>query len=493
MTALVCKNIDEHKIHGSYHGRKASTTQSFIHTSLPFGSVHSFIMLGYLLEATLLLTLTFTTNASPVSVRQLVTPPTKDPFYTPQPGYEDSPPGTILASRNPPSLIAALGAIPVPLADAQQILYRSTDSFGQPSATVATVLTPLKADKSKVVSYQVAQDSAYLNCAPSYALQFLSDSGGLAGTLGTQVEILGIGAALSEGWIVTIPDHEGPNAAFLANTRGGQHVLDGIRATLVSGLASPAAQVAMWGYSGGSLASSFAAELQPTYAPELSRNLLGVVLGGAVPNITSSLPLINDSPFAGLLPGGIIGLGNEYPEISALIDANLQPSRAVAFNKARTQCFGANLIQFLGQDVLNDYFVPGDAFFFENPAVLAAQNANRLGQRTPQVPVFMYKAVNDQISLVEDTDALYDFYCGSGAQVEYIRDVTAEHAGLLVTGVPSAVQWIRGAFRGNLETGCVRRDVVTSLADAAAQELKDSIRNKLKGLLGKSEFDLMTR
>lgn len=463
---------------------------------LPLGSVQSFTMFGSLLQAALLLTFVFSTDASPVNVRQLVTPPTEDPFYTPQPGYEDSPPGTILATRNPPSLIAALGAIPVPLADAQQILYRSTDSFGAASFSVATVLTPFNADKSKVLSYQVAQDSAYANCAPSYAFQFLSDSGGFAGTLGTQAEIIAIGAALSEGWIVTMPDHEGPKAAFLANTRGGQHVLDGIRATLASGLVSSSAQVAMWGYSGGSLVSSFAAELAPSYAPELSTNLIGVVLGGAVPNITSSLPLINKSLFSGLLPGGVLGFANEYPEIEALVDANLDPEKADDFNKARTQCLGANVVQFLGQDVLNDYFVPGEAFFYENPDVLAVMDANRMGQRIPQIPVFMYKGVLDEISAVEDTDALYDFYCGgggAGGQVEYIRDVSAEHAALLITGAPSAVQWIKGAFRGNFEQGCVRRDVVTSLVDAAAQELKDTILNKLKGFLGLSEFDIITR
>jgi hypothetical protein len=47
----------------------------------------------------------------------------------------------------------------------------------------------------------------------------------------------------------------------------------------------------MWGYSGGSLATEWAAELQPTYAPEL--NFAGAALGGLVPNITSVLKTIN--------------------------------------------------------------------------------------------------------------------------------------------------------------------------------------------------------
>jgi hypothetical protein len=202
-------------------------------------------MFGISPKATLLLAFAYLVSASPVSVRQLVTPPTQDPFYTPPAGYEQAAPGTILRSRDPPSPLAAFGALPLVLADTQQILYRSTDTFGNPTSTVSTILIPFKADKTKLLSYQIAQDSAFLNCAPSYAFQFLSDSGGPLGTIGTQAEITGIGAALAEGWVITIPDHEGPNAAFLANTRGGQHVLDGIRATLSSGLVSSSAQVAL--------------------------------------------------------------------------------------------------------------------------------------------------------------------------------------------------------------------------------------------------------
>ncbi|KPI39664.1 Lipase 1 [Cyphellophora attinorum] len=432
-------------------------------------------------------------TASPLSTRQLVTPPTNDPFYTPPAGYESTAPGTILAIRNPPSLIAALGILPVPLKSAHQILYRSTDSFGNPSSTVTTVLVPLtNPSPSKLLSYQVAQDSASLNCAPSYAFQALSSSSGPFGTVGTQIEILAIGAALAEGWIVTIPDHEGPNAAFLANVRGGQHVLDGIRATFSSGLVDPDAKVAMWGYSGGSLVSSFAAELASTYAPELLSQLIGVALGGAVPNITTALPYLTASPFAGLVPGGIIGLANEYPNIAAKVSENLLSNKAEYFNKAHTQCLGANLLSFLGQDVLADYFTSED-LFFSDPEVLAVTNANAMGQRPipASIPVFMYKGVQDQISPISDTDALYDFYCAGGARIEYIRDVSAEHAALLLTGVPSAVQWIKWRFEGVAWSGgrCQNRDVLTSLGDAAAQKIKKDIRDKLAGFLGKSEVE----
>ena len=52
-------------------------------------------------------------------------------------------------------------------------------------------------------------------------------------------------------------------------------MLNSIRAALKSGKITNIkddAKVVMWGYSGGSLASGWAAALQPSYAPELGGN-----------------------------------------------------------------------------------------------------------------------------------------------------------------------------------------------------------------------------
>lgn len=54
----------------------------------------------------------------------------------------------------------------------------------------------------------------------------------------------------------------------------------------------------MWGYSGGSLASGWAAGLQPNYAPELGGNLLGAALGGFVTNITATAEATDGTVFA---------------------------------------------------------------------------------------------------------------------------------------------------------------------------------------------------
>lgn len=56
----------------------------------------------------------------------------------------------------------------------------------------------------------------------------------------------------------------------------------------------------MWGYSGGALASEWAAELHQIYTPELP--LIGAAIGGGTPDMCNVINTINKGPFAGLPP-----------------------------------------------------------------------------------------------------------------------------------------------------------------------------------------------
>lgn len=122
---------------------------------------------------------------------------------------------------------------------------------------------------------------------------------------------------LSRGWFVIVPDFEGPRAAFGASVLAGHATLDGIRAVLsLAGnddvslpLPNDASRFkyAMWGYSGGSLASEKAAELQVQYAPELT-GFVGAALGGLVSNIGSTFDINNKSPYMGNLVLILLGV-----------------------------------------------------------------------------------------------------------------------------------------------------------------------------------------
>ena len=137
-----------------------------------------------------------------------------------------------------------------------------------------------------------------------------------------------VGLALGRGWFVNVPDYEGPLASFTAGVQSGHATIDSIRAVLSSGFGpSSDPRIAMWGYSGGALASEWAAELQIQYAPELTFS--GAALGGLTPNITSVLHSVNGSLYVGLVPSGVLGLATQYEDFNTALLARAQDVRTV--------------------------------------------------------------------------------------------------------------------------------------------------------------------
>ncbi|KAB8068480.1 secretory lipase-domain-containing protein [Aspergillus leporis] len=414
--------------------------------------------------------------------------PANDPFYLPPKGFEVSKPGTILRHRTPPNPIAALGIAKANIEAAHQILYRTTDSHGNAIATVSTILIPHNADYSKLLSYQVAEDAADPNCAPSYAFQLKAAEDGALGLVAPQLELLFIGAALDKGWVVTVPDHLGPKAAFLANTLSGHAVLDNVRAALASSSFTDIASnptIALWGYSGGSLASGFAAELHPTYAPELK--MVGAALGGTVPKILPVIEAVNKGPFVGLVPSGVQGLANEYPEIEKLIQDGVKPSMMADFRKTKNMCLAGNAIHYLGKDIYN-YTI--DRNIFKEDTAAKVLNANAMGQHVPTIPLLVYKSVGDEISPVNDTDSLIKTYCQGGARVEYRRDDFSEHASLQITGSADAMIWLIDRMNNKpIKQECTTSTELTGLADPRAlvafgQEILVILKTILSGPIG---------
>ena len=407
--------------------------------------------------------------------------PSQDPFYQPPSGYENSAPGTILRSRQVPVPVAFYSFDPVNVKGAYQLLYRTTDSHGNPEAAVTTIIEPYNADPAKLVSYQTAEDAPFVNCAPSYTFELGSTDFGD----GQKIELLLILAALNKGYYVNTPDYEGPKAAFAAGIQAGHATLDSIRAALasnkVTGLSSQA-RTTLWGYSGGSLASGWAAQLQPSYAPELK--IAGAALGGTVPNITSVLYTINRGPFVGLAPEGILGLSNEYPALDAYIKASLIPAKSATFMSARSQCLITNALQFAFQDVFS-YFKDG-ADVINNPIPQAVLAENTLGGSAPSIPIYIYKSINDELTPVADSDELVTGWCAKGATVEYLRDILSEHISLAATGAPAALDWIEDRLNNKpVQQGCSRMNVASTLATPrAAATLGQQIVLDLMDLAG---------
>ena len=98
-------------------------------------------------------------------------PPSLDPFYAIPENISTFSPGEIIKHREPPSQIAAYGWTPTHIHKAYQILYRTTDSQQNATAGILTAFIPPDADYDKVLSLQMAEDAATIDCGPSYTMQ----------------------------------------------------------------------------------------------------------------------------------------------------------------------------------------------------------------------------------------------------------------------------------------------------------------------------------
>lgn len=129
-----------------------------------------------------------------------------------------------------------------------QILYRTADGLGAPTATLTTILVPYNADKTKMVTYQALQASTSWDCSTSFTLRKTHDLVALV----AQVELLALDSLLERGWYLNIPDYQGPQSLFGIGAMGGHAILDSIRAALggASGQIGlkPEASIQLWGY-----------------------------------------------------------------------------------------------------------------------------------------------------------------------------------------------------------------------------------------------------
>ncbi|KAK5994140.1 Lipase A [Cladobotryum mycophilum] len=413
--------------------------------------------------------------------------PSEDAFYQVAPDFHAYAPGDIYDYRPTPFPLGAFGESLESIQENYQISYRTTDSNNNPTLTVMTVLVPQNPDYSKVLSFQIAEDTATVDCAPSFGLQLIPGVDDKLRSGATQLQVWLIQAALAKGWIVVVPDFQGPKGAYAAGKLAGYAVLDGIRATLKSGFLTGIkedAKVVMWGYSGGGGVTQVAASYQPTYAPELK--IAGAAYGGVAGSGADPLTL-NKSPDAGLLPASMLGLATMHPDIEQLLDHSIKPEFKELFFSPRKQCLESNLDAFRNKDVIGMF--KNGTFEAVAAAVAKALVEENQGMTTPTIPMFLYQAVEDTISPIETVDALVNEICDAGAVVDYLKNeapsVNHQNYGLL--GAPAALDWMKAIMADEREQSACRTAVynVTTFDPDFLALYPKKIRQGLLGLVPK--------
>ena len=382
-----------------------------------------------------------------------------DPFFTyagekPLEAYKR---GAVLKSRKVAYHVAG---IPTPVR-VIQLLYRTNDAQGDPIAnTTSVVLPPGPKHSTRAVAYQSFYDS--LNPADNPSRIFAGDL--TFGGLIANVETVFLAPLLAKGYPVIVADTEGPDADFAAGPEYGKVTLDSIRAARISmrtGL-TRSTDIGLIGYSGGAIASNWAAALAPEYAPGVNEKIVGVAEGGLLVAPAHNLEYISGTPgWAGVAGMAVAGIARAY-DID--FDKYLNDRGRQVMAEMDDASIVNVLFQYPGltweQMVKPQYANPNSV-----PEYVRAVNKLNLGSRpSPTVPMFIGQGANgilegtpgnkpgigrgDGVMIAGDVRTLARQYCSDGTAVKYKQYNALSHVPAALAWTPTAMSWLDDRFAG---------------------------------------------
>ena len=333
-----------------------------------------------------------------------------------------------------------------------QLKFVSCDAYNQPIAAVATAVMPLAPASTPAMLVQnFAEDALGPQCAPSHNVTgAMTDSNvGLDLTVPT--------GALTAGYTMLFPDHEGPNSEYVAGAVEGHIVLDAIAAAeqfAPLGL-NAKTPVGIYGYSGGAEASAWAASLQPTYASNI--NVAGVASGGTPADLvsafsavdgTTALDLVDNEGFFNILYMSAVGLNRAYP---TFFSPTLNAKGIAQAQAMENGCIGKNSD---GSGGPTGHFADYQSVsnWLTLPATLAVAAQVDLPQpgAHPLANYFLYSSVDDEIIPVSGVDNLYKGWCSDGTTINYYRDAAGgDHNSMAEIGAPLVLTYMESRFRGS--------------------------------------------
>lgn len=395
-----------------------------------------------LLTLLILCTVLFAVPSQAAAIPGAVPTPSDDPFYTLPDQLPPGVPGDVIRARKVNVYAEPLNLFPLPV-DAWQMIYRSTSATDEANAVSGTLLvprTPWSRGLRPLVSYAVGTHGLGDACAPSYRLR-----------TGTENEILLINQALLNNWAVVLTDYEGLGTTgqhtYAVGRSEGHAVLDAARAaTRLSGSGlSRSGPVGLFGYSQGGQATAFAAELEPTYAPEL--NLVGVATGGVPANL-AQVARFNDGNLGfSLVLAAAVGHAAAYDDVPFEEILNDLGRRTVP--RVASACT-VELATIAPGGRLTDFVTVPDPL--SHPRWQARLAENRAGQRAPAAPVYLYHGTLDELIPFSIAQELRSDYCGMGANVRWQPLPLAEHVAGVSVGGPAAMAWLGERFAGRPAT-----------------------------------------
>lgn len=196
-------------------------------------------------------------------------------------------------------------------------------------------------------------------------------------------------------------------------------VLDAARAANTLAGSGPATPLAIWGYSQGGGAAAAAAEMQPSYAPEL--NLKGTWAGAPTADLMQVVGQIDGNLIGAAIGFAINGFTDRYPELRTIVDELTTPAGRALLDSVRTKCI-ADIIATHPFTRTSDMTVDGRPLLDhlrELPAADRILREQRIGSLTPTSPVFITHGRNDDTVPYGQGRQLAQDWCAKGATVTF--------------------------------------------------------------------------
>ena len=340
-----------------------------------------------------------------------------DGFYSSLPLQVKGKPGEIIKTA-PSNFALGIPFVDWTNSEAQRVAYVSTNSRGETVPVTGTVLVPRApytggGERPLLVVAPGTQGSGDA-CAPGKLLP-----------MGLEYEAAPVAAALSRGWAVALTDLNGLGTpaqhTYMNRVDQGNATLDMARAAKNMPRVPKAAPVAVWGYSQGGGSSAAALELAHTYAPEI--NLKAGYAGGVPADLAMTATAIDNGPLAAALGYTLNGFLVSNPEIRGAVEEKMNDKGKEFVRQTASECVPESLARHAYTDT-RTLTKNGESLteLLEQEPFKKLVDAQRIGSRPPQVPVYVGHGTNDDTIPVEQSRRMARQWAEGGTKVNY-----AEH------------------------------------------------------------------
>ncbi|MFC8079654.1 alpha/beta fold hydrolase [Streptomyces sp. NPDC057307] len=325
-------------------------------------------------------------------------------------------------------------------ATAHRIMYRTTDRVGKAIAVTGTVLNPTTSPHAQrpIVAFAPGTQGLADKCAPSRQL-----------AEGTEYEAQPIKKLLDKGYAVVVTDYQGLGTpgihTYMTREAQGRAVLDSVRAAQrLDAVDLPdAGPVALYGYSQGGGATASAAELAPTYAPELK--IKGAVVGAPPADMNKVADSMDGSAYGAFFNYALSGLATAY---GVDIDPYLTAHGKRVTNDLRDNlCTTQALAKY---PFLNSRFLTTDGRPLTERLKRAPWDAivadQQLGKRKPAVPVLLSHSALDDVIPQQVGKNLAADWCRRGTTVKFTGNYIPGHIAATEATSTEGLPWLADRF-----------------------------------------------